>query len=404
MLLKSLEFHGLNWCPSSVHLRGQSSWLRASLGVYLLTLLVVWPTSHTIAAGQSISAPTCAFSAVQGAVNSGNTGDVVNIPAGTCDWGSNTLTVPGGVSLRGAGRTSTIIRGSSGTNDLITIDCSNGKTSNFSDMTLIGKANPAIWDGGLTLLNGCKDFMVFNSKFSDFVNHGLSVEGNSRGVIFNNNFFNNFRAGQTGGTTGYGVVVYGDSTWPPLELGTANAVFVEDNIFSGNRHNIASNNGSRYVFRHNTVTAPEPVKNFALVDAHGFTSSPRGSRSWEVYNNTFSTNLLTSDAARTVMGIGGGDGVIFNNILLNPHTVSRTIELWAPQQTSTYPAKDQMTSGYFWNNSPNILCNDAPANFVEGRDYFLYARPGYAPYAYPHPLRTSDALTPPQSPSNLSVQ
>ena len=363
----------------------------------LLTLLTSWPTTPLIAADTTISAESCAFSAVQDAVRSGTTDVIVIIPAGNCDWGANTLIVPGGISLKGEDKMTTIIRGSLGAGDLITIDCSNGKTSKVSDMTLIGKANPAIWDGGLSFLNGCKDFLVFNTRFRDFVNRGISVRGNARGVIFHNEFVNNFRAGQTRGTTGYGVVVYGDGTWPPLELGTANAVFVEDNVFTGNRHHIASNNGSRYVFRHNTVTGTEPVKNWSMVDAHGFASAPRGSRSWEIYNNTFSADLPPGIAARTAMGIAGGDGVIFNNVLATPHTIDNTIELWAPSQAPTYPAKDQMTEGYFWDNRPNIVMNHAPSNFVEGREYFMQARPGYRPYPYPHPLRstqTSTALPP----------
>jgi len=363
---------------------------------YLLTLLATWPTTSLIAAELTIQAESCAFSSVQDAVTSGSADMVVNIPAGTCDWGANTLTIPGGISLRGGGVTATIIRGSLGTGDLITIDCSNGKTSTVSDMTLIGKANPAIWDGGLSLINGCKDFLVFNARFRDFVNRGISVRGDARGVIFRNEFVNNFRAGQRRGTTGYGVVVYGDGTWPPLELGTANAVFVEDNVFIGNRHHIASNNGSRYVFRHNTVTGTKPVKNFSMVDAHGFASALRGSRSWEIYDNTFSTNLPPGITARTAIGIAGGDGVIFNNVLATPHTIKKTIELWAPSKTPIYPAKDQMTAGYFWSNSPNIIINQAPRNFVEGREYFLHAPTNYTPYPYPHPLRSTQTLAPRQ--------
>lgn len=404
MVLTSRQLVNLDWFSIFGVFRLQLTRMGVLMAIFIISLLVAWPTSHSIAAGQTIHAQSCTFSDVQAAVNSGATGAVINIPAGTCDWRANTLTVPGGVSLKGEGRAATIIRGSSGTGNLITIDCSNGKTSNFSNMALIGKANPAIWDGGLLLSGGCKDFMVFNSGFSDFVNFAISVYDDSRGVIFKNNFLNNFRDGQTGGATGYGVVVYGDSTWPLLELGTENAVFVEDNYFYGNRHNIASNNGSRYVFRYNNVTATGSVMNYAMVDAHGFASSPRGSRSWEVYNNTFSTKLPPGDWARTCMGMGGGDGVIFNNVLTNPDKISRTIELWAPRQALAYPAKDQMRSGYFWNNSPNTLVNNSPTHFVEGRDYFLYPKPEYRPYAYPHPLRQTLAATKLRAPSKLRVQ
>ena len=394
--------------PFSEVLLVQSGWVRGFVIGSILILLALLPTGESLAAELSFQATGCGFSAVrdavQDAIDSGAT-SVVNIPAGTCDWASNMLTLPGGISLKGAGKTATVIRSSSGAYDwLVIIDCANGKTARVSDMTLMGKGNSAYWDGGLFLRGGCRDFMVFNSKFRDFVGQGIFVQGNSRGVIYQSEFLNNYRAGQTGGTTGYGVVVYGDGTWPPLELGTANAVFVENNSFSGNRHHIASNYGSRYVFRYNTVNREDALRNYAMIDAHGVGSSPVGSRSWEVYHNTITTKLTPGLLARTVAGIEGGDGVIFNNTVTNPSTVAAMTELWPPQEAPKYPAKGQVRSGYFWNNSPNTLRNDAPSNYVLGRDYFLNARPGYTPYTYPHPLRSSQAGTPPSAPSNLRVQ
>ena len=390
-------------------LSSQLGWMRGVIVVSIFNFLAPWPTASLLAAELTFQAQSCGFSAVraavQDAIDSG-ANSVVNIPAGTCNWGDNELVLPGGISLKGSGKATTVLRSYSTANDrLITIDCSNGKTARFSDMTLIGKGNSAIWDGGLALRGGCRDFKVFNSRFSDFVFYGVGVWGDSQGVIYRNDFLNNYRAGQTGGTTGYGVVVYGNGTWPPLELGTANAVFVEDNYFSGNRHNIASNNGSRYVFRYNSAIATSSVRDFSMVDAHGRGSSTRGSRSWEIYNNTFSTELAGNEKARSVTGIRGGDGVVFNNIVTASLTIRAMIELSALEVAPPYPSMDQMRSGYFWNNSLDLLVNQAPSNFVLGRDYFLTARPGYTPYVYPHPLRSSQqAATPPVAPSDLRVE
>lgn len=379
----------------------------------LSSLAIFFGASISSASAATVNASSCMSPAVQTAVNSAVNGDTVLIPAGTCDWGASTLAVPGGVYLKGSGKTATIIRGSSQSNQtLVNFNCSNGRVATFSDMTLIGKGNPAVWDQGISLLNGCKSFKVFNSKFTDFVNAGVSVNGDSHGVTYSNDFVNNYRAGQTGGTTGYGVVVYGNGTWPALELGTANAVFVEDNYFYGNRCNIASNNGARYVFRYNTAVATDPVLNYSMVDAHGKASSPRGSRSWEIYNNTFSTNMVTGVAERGATGLHGGDGVVFNNVLTNPETFARMVEITVTPPVTAYPTTDQMTSGYFWNNTaaawPNgdptkrLIDKGTPSNFVEGRDYFQYARPGYKPYTYPHPL-TQSVVPTLQSPRNLRV-
>ncbi len=379
-------------------------WLRACIIGSIFIIFAPWSTRDLLAAEVTIQAQSCAFSSVQAAVQtakSSGTNSLITIPSGTCDWGANMLTIPGGISLKGAGKTSTVLRSTSATNiRLITIDCTNGKTSRVSDMTLMGKGDATIWDGGLAFFYGCTDFMVFNSVFRDFGYYGVNVVGDARGVIFQNDFLNNYR---TGSQPGYGVVVYGNGTWPPLELGTVNAVFVENNYFSGNRHNIASNNGSRYVFRYNTVIGVDLTRDYPLVDAHGLTSSPRGSRSWEVYYNTVTTKLVSTSYIRSVFNIRGGDGVVFNNTVTNPVTVPTMIELTL-DTVSAYPAKDQMTSGYFWNNTLGTVLNHVPSNFVEGRDYFRYVRPGYIPYTYPHPLRSTQAGTPPGAPSNLRVQ
>ncbi|MGZ5790371.1 MAG: hypothetical protein ACXWJF_13055, partial [Burkholderiaceae bacterium] len=225
------------------------------------------------------------------------------------------MNVPGGVYLQGAGQDATIIRrvgNVSNTSYLVAYNCSNGKQAILSDMTLVGNGNGSIQDKGLGLLNGCQDFKVHDAKFSDFIFSAVYVGDapNQRGVIYKNNFINNFSASLM--NLGYGVVVYGGGAWPALDLGSKNAVFVEDNYFSGNRHNIASNNGSVYVFRHNTVVGQDPAKDFAMTDAHGLSSSSRGSRSFEIYNNAYSTNI-SSGLQRTAIGIRGGDGVIFDN-------------------------------------------------------------------------------------------
>jgi hypothetical protein len=344
----------------------------------------------------TITAASCDYAAVQAAVHSAGTGVTVKIPAGDCNWHTQQLNVPAGVYLQGAGQDVTIIRRTGdvpNTRYLVAYNCANGEQAIFSDMTLVGNGDGAIQDKGLGLLNGCKDFKVHDSKFTDFIFSGVYVGDapHQRGVIYKNNFINNFSASLM--NLGYGVVVYGGGAWPELELGSPNAVFIEDNYFSGNRHNVASNNGSVYVFRHNTVVGQDPAKDFAMTDAHGLSSSPRGSRSFEIYDNVYSTNI-SSGLQRTAIGIRGGDGVIFNNTI--DGTISRGVELMPEGfRCGTYPGQDQIRSVYIWNNRPhgnaarikNAVDNECPKSIKLNRDYFLKAKPGYRPYTYPHPLR-----------------
>lgn len=350
-----------------------------------------------------VNVSSCTFAAVKAAVDSAAAGTTINIPAGDCNWGQNQLNVNAGLYLKGAGQDKTIIRrvGVVSESDyLVAFNCSNGKVAQFSDIKLIGNANGDIHDKGLGLLNGCRDFKVFNSTFQSFIFSALYVgdSPNQRGVIYKNNFINNYN--KAVGNLGYGVVIYGGAAWPALSLGSANAVFVEDNYFIGNRHNIASNNGSVYVFRYNTAVGTEEVKDYAMADTHGYSSSPRGSRSFEIYNNNFSTNF-TAGLQRTAIGIRGGDGVIFNNTATA--MISRTVELFLEDQhyqCGLIPSdsNDLSRSIYIWNNSTNPRGDGYPANGVDGRDcpasirlnidYFLSAKPGYVPYTYPHPSRS----------------
>jgi len=349
-----------------------------------------------------VTAASTSFTDVQNAVNISVPGDIVQIPEGYSDWGTNTLNVPGGIYIKGSGYLSTIIQRSNTTsNYLIQFDGSNGSPCLLSDIKFEGVYNnDNIYSKGVGLLNGCINFKVFNCEFYGFANCALQVGNalNQRGVIYSNRFINNYYSSI--GNYGYGIVVLGNGTWPALELGSENAVFVEDNYFSGNRHNIASNNGSRYVFRYNNVIGTTAVKNFAMTDAHGLSSWPRGSRSFEIYNNEYSTDFQEG-FQRTAIGIRGGDGVIFNNTCTNK--IARTIELSIEGFTcGTYPGSDQIRSLYIWNNEAHDelgygtidgVANNCPSSIALNRDYFMTTKSGYSPYSYPHPLRSPNSKT-----------
>jgi hypothetical protein len=339
----------------------------------------------------SVTAASCSFSAVQSAVNSAAAGTTVNIPAGDCSWGTSQLAVPGGVYLHGAGKDVTILRRVGSVSEsayLIKYDCSNGQQAILSDMTLVGNGNGSIHDKGLGLLNGCVDFKVANNKITKFIFSGIEVQGpiKQRGVIYKNDIIDNYNDSVR--NLGYGVVVYGDGSWPALELGTQNAVFVEDNYMKGNRHHIASNNSSRYVFRYNTVIANDYTKDFAMTDAHGLSSSPTGSRSWEIYKNNYSAQL-TSGQEYSAIGMRGGDGVIFDNTVASNIAYPVTLEIEG-STCGTYPATGQIRQAWIWNSG--TISNHCTASIQLGRDYFTSAKSGYVPYTYPHPLRSPPAM------------
>ncbi|MGB8856413.1 MAG: hypothetical protein WCC58_07040 [Burkholderiales bacterium] len=259
---------------------------------------------------------------------------------------------------------------------------------------------------GVRASSSCDDFRIFNSTFSGLGFSAITVVGNpttTRGVIFNNDFINNYAYDPVskGTILGYGVAVFGDGNWPALELATANNIFVENNYMIGNRHHVASNNSSRYVFRYNTGISTESTRNHWSIDAHGRginNGSPTGSRQYEIYGNFLNTDLPKGESARTAIGIRGGDGVIFNNYIGAQFRMG--IELIVEGAYGGIGRPDCKTSPdsiadlFIWDNKISIpdevktgIISVCPDIVKLGRDYFLQPKKGYTPFTYPHPLR-----------------
>jgi len=356
-----------------------------------------------------IRAASTSFYHVKLAVDSASPGDKVLIPSGISNWGTNTLHVPGGISLIGSGSNKTIIKRNQLTSDyLIRFDGSNELSNELHHIGFEGffvnnptsaHLNSKNYSNGVGFINGAVNFVVSGCKFSKFANTAITVGHSERqkGIIFSNEFINNYYASIQ--NFGYGVAVYGGNTWPQLELGTENAVFIEDNVFLGNRHHVASNGGSRYVFRYNDVTHTDVTKNYAMTDAHGKSlSSSFGSRSYEIYNNNYKTKNVSS-LVYAAIGIRGGDGVIFNNTIDSKivHSVVLSIEGFS---CGVYPGVNQTRSLHIWDNEnknnsfqwaniKNGIQNTCNSSIRENRDYFTYKDPNYRPYPYPHPRRNN---------------
>jgi hypothetical protein len=382
-----------------------------------------------------IDAKSCNFADVSAVATNAEAGTQVNIPAGNCDWGMNALKVGAGVYLKGAGKNLTVIsRSRPAENDnpektgagssLITFNCAPGRPNTLSNLSLQGSGNGGEklngsdqrengltlngwkYSGNVRLSSACEDFRVFNSKFSGFGSAAITINGDptaNRGVIFNNDFTHNYfyHPRHKAVILGYGVVVYGDGSWPALSLGTANNIFIENNYMVGNRHHVASNNSSRYVFRYNTTITTASGKNDFALDAHGRAAqngSPTGSRQFEIYGNVISTDLPANENARTAIGIRGGDGVIFNNSIGAQFRYGLELMIEggydASGKLTCKDPPDRTADLYIWDNKlpmPNASINGVisvcPEVVKIDQHYFLQTKKGYLPFTYPHPLR-----------------
>jgi hypothetical protein len=385
------------------------------LGLYrFLCLLLFVGLSATPSSGAVIYAKSGYPADLQAAINSAHTGDTVSVPAGRFSF-VGAVVAPDGIYIRGAGRDSTyLIKGDNTSNFMIMVDSKTGKPFKFSDITLQGRldalqgsnrttAVTTVTDGGLYIKGAATDFQIFNSRFTKFLRAGIeflgdagSKWGEQRGVIYGNEFIDNWYT-----YLGYGVEVEGSvKSWNrAIALGTPNAVFVEDNFFDLNRHCVTANNGANYVARYNTVK--DNYQDSQSFDAHGLSPAwPRGTRSVEIYGNVVTNSILRWAGA----GIRGGSGVIWGNTW---NGVNQGIVLYLedppPSRPLTaYPALDQIGNPddlYIWNNisSGGSVYKYPTSNplgidywLTLGRDYFTTAKPGYTPYTYPHPLRSTN--------------
>jgi hypothetical protein len=351
---------------------------------------------------------------IQAAINGASTGDTVSIPAGRYSF-KGPVYAPDGIYIRGAGRDSTFLAKSDNTRGaMIVVDAKTGMQFKFSDITLEGRLDAlqgtnrtvvvtTITDGGLYIKGAAKNFKIFNTRFTKFLRAGIefqgdagSVPGEQMGVIYRNEFIDNWYV-----NLGYGVAIDGSAaSWNrPLALGTANAVFVEDNLFIRNRHCVTATNGANYVARYNTVR--DNYQDSPSFDAHGLSPAwPRGTRSVEIYRNVV-TNSVTRWAGA---GIRGGSGVVWGNTWRGvSHGVVVSLEDPPPAQPlGSDPALDQVGNPYdlyVWDNvsSGDDVYENPTSNprgidywLRQGRDYFTTAKPGYRPYPYPHPLRSTN--------------
>jgi hypothetical protein len=363
----------------------------------------------------SIDAASGAAADIQAAIDKAQPGDTVTIPPGRYLF-EGQVHAPDGIHLKGAGRDRTLLIKNDDLSEwhaMFTIDSRTGRPFIFSGITLQGrldvlqganrkKAATNVKDQGLVIQGAARDVQIYDSRFTKFLRAGIefegtagSVHGNPTGVVYHNEFIDNWYP-----YLGYGIAIDGDPTsWNrPAVLGSGDALFVEDNSFDRNRHCVTGSNGAVYVARYNHVK--DNYQDAGAFDAHGLTPSwPRGARSVEIYKNTVDDSIRRWAGA----AIRGGSGVVWGNTWQGvTHGVALMIETPPPKRAlASYPALDQIGNPdavYVWDNSSsgdNVYQVPMPGHsehgvsywLQENRDYFLEPKPGYRPFTYPHPLR-----------------
>lgn len=330
-------------------------------------------------------------------------GGTVYVPEG--DWEFNHLSmhgvdIIGGVNVIGAGKDVTILRQtqlrepSTASMSMFFVDGTNERQTRISGFTFIGYINDEdpeniLYSIKAVIFYKCKDFRLDHCKFIDFNHFSVYTScytsvphGYNRGVIDHCDIDCPYKDRATVWTTwSYGIGVNGpgrEDTWNEdinFYLGKYEesqwVVYIEDCTFSRCRHAIAGGAGAWYVVRHCKFTEPRP-KNFGVIDVHG------GGRGLEAYDN-----LIIGAAdypGSQAFWIRGGGGTIFNNTIQGcGYGVMLSAD---PGIQEKYKVKDM----YIWNNTQDGGTPLTTGDYIENVDYFLYEKPGYVPYPYPHPL------------------
>jgi hypothetical protein len=293
-----------------------------------------------VAQAQTINAASCSSTDVQAAFNSiGAATTTVNIPScpGGVGWSAQvSLKVPSGsttLSIIGAGNLST----TGGGDQTVIVDNFNSSNPllaiNTSTPSSIVRLAGITFKGGSSGGNPKYDGMIGFSGPSQNVRvdhihvnlttysgggggSGLEFQGCISGVtdhaIFDagagsvNNLVRLYNGGNCGGDS-LGV---GDYSWTVATgLGTANFMFIENNVFNYGAGNDCTK-GGRYVWRFNTMNATSPAPS---VQTHptGGGQRERGCRAWEIYKNTVTAQTYIN----TFFWLSSGTGVVWGNTL-----------------------------------------------------------------------------------------
>ncbi|PYK09151.1 MAG: hypothetical protein DME65_12685, partial [Verrucomicrobia bacterium] len=230
--------------------------------------------------------------------NQAHNGDTITIPSGTFTW-TTRLNITKAIILQGAGVGVTIIKDGVQSGSLIQVTLVAGQVSRITNIEFQngGRTNynnvPGIIhiDGSNT--NGAQ-FRFDHNKW--YLMNGGIVPNTVFGVADHNAFTTDGRGSFTIYSSDWNDIANGyDASWSaPVDFGSSKFFFIEDNTFTNINTTYMgwvsdAYAGARFVVRYNTMLG------MAIGD-HGTDSvgRERGSRAFEVYNNTMNGNNVNA--------------------------------------------------------------------------------------------------------------
>ncbi|MBS3917368.1 MAG: hypothetical protein KG012_00635 [Deltaproteobacteria bacterium] len=334
---------------------------------YLVVLnLVVNFLGAAYVSAATISAASCSQSDVQAAINASATGDKVSIPSGECTW-TSAVSIPDAkkITLQGAGYDNTVISTS-----VIAIQMNlSGSRITGIGFILTAEVNSIINVKGTGWrIDNCKFNNTTGLSVVSLDINGTNVTQYPTGLVDNCVFINGRIL-----VSGLGTFAKNSALWlNPINLGTADAVYVEDCNFSrndgGRRNAIDGNLAGMCVFRYNTITD-------SYVELHGLQSDQgRAPRKFETYRNT----LHSSNNQYLPLRYRGGTGVIFDNELSGDYN-GRVIDFYLDRSFKSVGVAGMCDGTSSWDGNEDATGWPCRDGIGRGPDVYLFdkASPPY---------------------------
>lgn len=333
----------------------------------------------------TVTANSCSQSDVQAAITSAGRSGTVDVPAGSCTWGSG-VTITTGLTLIGAGQGSTIITASASGVVFVTASPDATAISGGENITIKGftwnlnSVDTIAFDlNGASGITGTQAYCCYIIAYNTFENMepgtsdgvitAANANGNGqlRGVIAQNIFndddiilriFSNDDTGESG-----------NSAFTNVALGQSDQLFFEANTIEwtssytgGNPGWTETGQGARLVERYNTWNFANVSGMTELNDVHGFQnwtgaagSGQTGTMLTERYGNTY-----TGFEGYRALNFRGGVGITFDNLITGTGS-GPSWQLYGESTTNFCPSSISPTPTnynplaiiYSWNNTWN---------------------------------------------------
>jgi hypothetical protein len=317
------------------------------------------------ASTKSTITPGLPLDQVRLAISEANAGDTIILPSGSAIWDDQLVITkniilkaktPGGTTITSNYSAPHLGNPNEDKNYLIVYRPSNPAAKELFRLSgfVFNMASKCL---GLKLGNSSTtavdQLRIDNNKFSNSPGRSIFITGTVYGVIDSNEF--------TGRGAIIGVHGLASTSWNNLtfDFGTADNIYVEDNVFNITDTAHDGGVGGRYCVRHNIYNFTNASAGlYPFCDMHGNdpAANPSG-MGVEIYENI--VNILSPGMGMTIFDHRGGKALLYNNNVITTGSVTTKCQEEHPDSDNppaSSPISGQpqhVSDSYYWGNRKN---------------------------------------------------